>query len=1599
VSLFADQLDNPRFMAILPAAVPEPTTLALLTAGLSAAFAGRRRRAAVATALILALAVVVVSPAAAQYTWRGGFGTSWNNGFNWSPGGIPNSATATALFDGQSLGSITIDASVQLQSLSFANPTGAYTLTSAAGKTLSGVTEIDIGSGVTGIQTVNLANVSSGSLLFPGGNNLTIINNAAPTIFTLPTLAVGPNTVIGTFGGGGIMVTGSGTTTINGSFASGATQVIGGVTKTGGGTLTLSGDNTNLAGGVSLSGGFLYLDYAASSATKLGSGALNLSGGYFKLFGYSGFPVVAYDTVTLGTTLGSGHTVLAMQTYQNSSSSSSIGIDLRAITRQPAGTIDVVLSNVGLNRPTTSTAITNGILGGWATYGSDTWASKQAAGTQDIDIVPLASYATDSFGPGSNTDVTVGTGIPAGFSTNSLRIKGVTAVLSGTNRIQSGGILVRPNASGSSTITGGTIITNSGELIVHAYSPITIDSALSLPGGLTKTGDYPLILTGDCSGLTGPVTVNNGFLRFGSAQACQSLTSIRINSNQYGAGITFVLPDGQGATVLAAVSLVATYDPYIFNFALDSRVTLAGTISTAAGSGTLNFIPTNSPTSGFNLTGTNTFTNNVVVQGGVLGIGSDAALGNAANQLTLWNSYSVPALEFLTDGTALAHSLTINGAGRVIVGGTQSNSIDSAIGGGRVTKLGAGTLVLNNAGNTYSGGTFVNEGRLTLGVGTAIPAGTDVTVAAGAEFNTGGQSNTAATAVNTLALTGGTLSVPSGSGDYFVNQLQLAGAAVDFTGTTAFGLHVLSPAGISINAGTSTWIGAGTSRILNDTAGHLPISVDPGGVLIAGIILSGAGAHPEFTLTGGGAMRLTNTGNTANITVASTLYTNDLSTNVGAGAFGTLGTGTIALTAAGVLIYDGPTATSAKPLTLTGGAATIVVPNTGTNLILSGLIDDAGSGAALQVLGTGFVGNPGRSTLTLLASNTYAGPTFVADRAILAIPTIANGGTASPIGASAAAGGLALGTASVFGRGDLLLTGTNAAYTTDRGAILQGLYTTGGGGGIGVTNASTTLTISGQLTGAGSFIKTGAGKLVLNNAANNYTGGTFVEAGVLAFATGTAVPPGGLTIIGGRFDADANAQLGDANPTVNPAGTLRYTASASTVRTFNLAGGALEAPAGVTLTLNGAAVNGGFLRGAGVFAVANGATLSGVNTVSSTTVNVTEQGVFINHSNGGKLNVTAGSGNSAALDAFTNQGSGAVTVGAASSVTVSDFQSYGTFSINPATVTENYSQTTLVTNVGTSPLNFNGGSRTLVGTPQTAVFPVGSPQAGQPTFVAGIDLNGKNAVVAGGLFVNNGYVVDSSNAFQGTATIVADFGSLVKGAGFFQNSVQTVNGGKFQAGNSPGAANFGRFVLGPGGVANYVFAIDDATGAAGPLPDAAGHVSGWGLVKAIAEVTGTTTSPGDFTWTATAADKVCVSLQTLVNPTTIGVDVPGEMDHFDATRSYVWPAVEWTGSYAGPTDAAILEASTSFDTSGFANRFTGVFGWSLDTGNNTLSLTYTPSAVPEPGSLTLVGLAALGLAARKLRRKGRRPDGFAFPCPYRPRHQLGWQFEPRGSHA
>jgi hypothetical protein len=86
---------------------------------------------------------------------------------------------------------------------------------------------------------------------------------------------------------------------------------------------------------------------------------------------------------------------------------------------------------------------------------------------------------------------------------------------------------------------------------------------------------------------------------------------------------------------------------------------------------------------------------------------------------------------------------------------------------------------------------------------------------------------------------------------------------------------------------------------------------------------------------------------------------------------------------------------------------------------------------------------------------------------------------------------------------------------------------------------------------------------------------------------------------------------------------------------------------------------------------------------------------------------------------------------------------------------------------------------------------------------------------------------------------------------------------------------------------------------------------------------------------------------------------------FDPAKPYSWLAASWAGTYSGPADPAALNASTAFDTSGFQNPIAGTFGWSLDAADKTLSLVYTPTAVPEPSALALLAGAAGGWFIRR----------------------------------
>jgi autotransporter-associated beta strand protein len=432
--------------------------------------------------------------------------------------------------------------------------------------------------------------------------------------------------------------------------------------------------------------------------------------------------------------------------------------------------------------------------------------------------------------------------------------------------------------------------------------------------------------------------------------------------------------------------------------------------------------------------------------------------------------------------------------------------------------------------------------------------------------------------------------------------------------------------------------------------------------------------------------------------------------------------------------------------------------------------------------------------------------------------------------------------------------------------------------------------------------------------------------------TGTLTTDSGLaTAVIGGLAGDGAVEVANANYTVggNDANTtFSGTLSSYTTNTFTKEGTG-------TLTMTGESGYGGDTT------VMHGTLALGVdggNALLTGTLTVDAAGTLKFTADGGGISHPAPMPSSVVLDG------GAMVVNASIAVALGNtFESSGSLTLVPGTS----SLPTVLRNTSGTQMQFDEGSRTYI-----------SDARDLPDIDAYLDLGGQDALVSGtpgtvsnpgALFVNNGYVYDSFevgaalDAFgtnQTDPNNIVDGGAVVKGAGFFDNSVRTsytigsttYYGGLFQAGNSPGSDTVGQLVLGPGGVSGYLFTVNDATGTAGPHPDANGQVSGWGLVNV----------EGNVAWNADAAHKLVVNLQTLANPTTVGNDVAGPMDHFDPSQPYVWEAIHWTGTYTGPSDAATLNASTTFDASGMVNAFGGKFSWQIDTTAKTLSLVYTP---------------------------------------------------------
>jgi len=402
----------------------------------------------------------------------------------------------------------------------------------------------------------------------------------------------------------------------------------------------------------------------------------------------------------------------------------------------------------------------------------------------------------------------------------------------------------------------------------------------------------------------------------------------------------------------------------------------SGTLSGAIG-GTGSVTVSGASDSTWTLSGANSYSGGTTIQNGTLNLGASGTLPSTGRVVINDNvSGGAATLQLANGVNQTIGSLTFGG-----VGGTANSQNAVSISGTGTLTLG-GTVTFNATGNPMgaeiSGGTLALGGNRTFDVDHSTAGTNDLTVDAvisgtGDTLTKTGSGNLALSAANTYSggtvVEDGTVTVYSdgsllSTGDLTVNATAADGTAIFILGTgtdQTIGNLVLGGSGGGSNA--SNLVEIGTSSTLT----------------VSGNVTYNAGTNPAAGQITGGTLALSSN-TTFNVGHSTNSGSNDLlvsSTIAGAGSVLTkTGSGSLLLTGANT--YSGGTVVSAGQLIL--GATTAA--GTGTMEIQSGAtLRGTGTIAGLATIESGgavspgTTGSPGTLTfsggLTLNSGSTY----------------------------------------------------------------------------------------------------------------------------------------------------------------------------------------------------------------------------------------------------------------------------------------------------------------------------------------------------------------------------------------------------------------------------------------------------------------------------------------------------------------------------------------------------------------------------------------------------------------------------------------------------
>ncbi len=628
--------------------------------------------------------------------------------------------------------------------------TGARTTTDLNGNRTVNAIRFDAGSASF---TLGTATNDGRTLTFdsPTAGGVAFIQQQAATnqLIQTQTVQLNKNTVVDMIGSGNLTLA---------SVLAGSANL---VKENTGGALILSGNNSGYTGNIFVNAGTLRITHAnalgsavTGTTTVLDGGTLEVSGTLTVaenltvtgagVGGTGAIKAVAGTATFTGTTTLSGSTTLGATAGNTLSVAAVTGTGFDLAT-SGAGNVNlggaITTGGGTLTLNTTGTTTMSGAANtytGSTIVNAGTLVLNKAAGTTAIASGNLI------IGDGAGTDT-----VRLDQNNQIADTARVTVNSSGVFNLngRSETIAALEGSAGASVALGG------GTLTLNGNAQTVYDGSLSGAGTLAKGGTGKLSLTGSSSGLSAAVNISAGIVNASGAAA-----------NLLGTGTVSVSGTGNlevqaGATLANALSLnsngTGALDGAIQNIAgnntLSGTVTLAGNSRVQSDAGTLTISNTvalgantlnvggvgNTTVSGaisgtggltkdgagtLQLAGANTFSGNIAVNAGVVQLGANHVIPNAASvSLAAGAAFDLNGKTDTFTGLSGGGTLLMNGGNLTLLGANTFNGSISGTGSLTVTNsLTLGT-VLNNSGltlnlaGTLNLGSFVNTfGTLNL---------------------------------------------------------------------------------------------------------------------------------------------------------------------------------------------------------------------------------------------------------------------------------------------------------------------------------------------------------------------------------------------------------------------------------------------------------------------------------------------------------------------------------------------------------------------------------------------------------------------------------------------------------------------------------------------------------------------------------------------------------------------------------------------------------------------------------------------------------------------------------------------------------------------